>query len=105
MTIKNLTPHTINIHTPNGIVTVSPSGTVARVATESVPAGEIEGIPLYSIQYGAAEDLPMPTLGTIFVVSGMVASASPREDVFSPGELIRDENGQPVGCKGLKRSL
>jgi len=24
-----------------------------------------------------------------------------REDVFSPGELLRGEDGQPIGCIGL----
>jgi len=100
----NLTPHTLNIHTPSGVVTVAPSGNVARVATVSVPAATVGGIPTVVTTHGEVTGLPAPQPGVILVVSGMVASAAPREDVMSPGDLVRDEAGRPVGCQGLRRS-
>jgi len=104
MSIVNLTPHELNIHDADGgVITVTPSGTVARVSTTTVPAGDVEGIPTYSVEYGEVKGLPEPGDDTL-VVSGLVAAACPRDDVFSPGELIRDEQGRPVGCQGLKRS-
>ena len=42
---------------------------------------------------------------TVFIVSGMVAAMVERDDVMSPGPLLRDEEGRPIGCKGLKRSI
>ena len=40
--------------------------------------------------------------GVILIVSTLVKNASPdRKDLVSPGELIRNEAGQPVGCKGF----
>ena len=103
MGIVNLTPHTLNIHAGFDVVTVPASGMVARVSTHVTSADEVEGIPTFHFEYGEVEDLP-PCGDDVLVVSGMVASACPRPDVFSPGELVRDEQGRPVGCLGLKRS-
>jgi hypothetical protein len=55
--------------------------------------------------YGNVEGLPSPRDGVIYIVSGMVASAAPRDDVFSPGELERDEGGRVVGCLNLRASV
>jgi hypothetical protein len=27
-----------------------------------------------------------------------------REDIFAPGELVRDPDGRVIGCRGLARS-
>ena len=104
MNLVNLTPHTIHIHTPEGVVTLAPSGEVARVATVSVEAEDIGGIPTVRTTTGEVTGLPAPVEGKVFVVSGMVASAAPREDVMSPGDLVRDDSGRPIGCQGLRRS-
>lgn len=45
--------------------------------------------------------LPEPEAGTVLIASAMVADAVRRPDVMSPGELVRNEAGQPIGCKGL----
>jgi hypothetical protein len=104
MRFINLTPHTLNIHTPSGVVTLAPSGEVARVATVNTDAEDIGGIPTVNTTHGEVTGLPAPQNGVVYIVSGMVASAAPREDVLSPGDLVRDENGRPCGCKGLRRS-
>lgn len=102
----NLTPHKINIHTDSETVVVSPSGQVARVETKSERIGEIDGIEIFSTTYGDVIDLPDPSEGVNYIVSGMVAQQVPwRVDVYSPGDLIRNEQGQPVGCRGLKRTV
>lgn len=104
MTIINLTPHILNIHTANGIVEVAPSGNVARVDVTYEASGEVAGIPVSKAVYGNVEGLPEPVEGTIYVVSGMVqARCSDRHDVYAPGNLVRDENGRPIGCQGLKQ--
>jgi len=100
----NLTPHALNVHTPDGVLDLAPSGGVARVATVETPAGSVGGVPTVSTSYGEVTGLPSPTEGTIYIVSGMVASASPRGDVMSPGPLVRDEGGRICGCQGLRRS-
>ena len=104
MRFINLTPHALNVHTGNGVITLPSSGEVARVATVSVEAAPIGGIPTVRTTTGAVTGLPAPQPGDLLVVSGMVAAAAPREDVLSPGDLVRDESGRPVGCRGLRRS-
>ena len=99
MLFVNLTPHAIVVV---GGPTLPPSGVVARCATTSTPAGEHEGVPLVRTVYGPVSGLPEPQPGVMFVVSGMVRAAVPgRQDVASPGDLVRDEVGAVVGCKGL----
>jgi hypothetical protein len=104
MRFVNLTPHALNIHTPSSVVTIAPSGEVARVATVSVEAAPVGGVPTVTTTFGEVAGLPDPEEGTVFIVSGMVASAAPRGDVMSPGDLVRDASGRPIGCKGLRRS-
>ena len=98
----NLTPHTINEITTGAAI--EPSGSLARVATESVEAGRTyNNIALYRTTYGEVEGLPEAVDGTVYIVSGMVLAAiSDRQDVVAPGELVRDADGKPVGCKGFK---
>lgn len=101
MNLVNLTPHTINILT-EGMVRSIPSTGIARCATESALIYQVEGIPVNRTTYGKVEGLPEPSEGTVYIVSALVRMAVPtRNDVVSPGDLVRDEKGQPIGCKNL----
>jgi len=104
-TITNLTPHALNIHDcDDNVITVAPSGTVARVRTVREDAGRIGTIVVHQTFFLEVQDLPEPREGVVYVVSALVRAAVPlREDVLSPGELVRNEAGQPVGCRGLTR--
>lgn len=105
-TFVNLTPHALNIHTAeNGVISVPPSGNVARVATSFNLDSTVDGIDIYSATYGEIEGLPAPSPDVIYIASGLIVSAlqGTRYDVTSPGELVRDADGRPVGCKGLRR--
>jgi hypothetical protein len=109
MTILNLTPHTLNVLNADGSVRVDvpPSGEVARVATSRTQTGEVNGLPLFTTTFGEVTGLPDVQEGTILVVSGLVAAhrgVRDRADVYSPGELVRGPDGQPVGCRGLTRT-
>lgn len=99
----NLTPHDINIVTDNGIVTIPRSGNVARCNTISSLYGRIEGIPLFATRFGDVIDLPPMTQEKIlYIVSAMVKQKEyTRHDLVSPGELVRDEKGNVIGCKGF----
>ncbi len=101
----NLTPHGVNIYDEKGetlLMTVPPSGTVARCATKSEIVRKVARVPLLAISYGEVADLPKKKRGTIYIVSLLVRAACPdRKDLASPGELLRNAEGQPVGCKGL----
>lgn len=100
--LVNLTPHTLSIYDGETlVVTLPPSGQVARVSIETQRLSVMDKVPLYVQQPGEVVGLPEPD-GALFVVSALVRLAVPnRRDVASPGELVRNEAGQPVGCKGL----
>lgn len=100
----NLTPHDVRIVGVRYLdhITIPASGKVARVASTSTLVGEYEGIPMMRSTLGEVEGLPAPRDGVIYVVSALVRSAVPhREDVASPGDLVRDERGNVIGCRGL----
>ena len=107
LNLVNLTPHELRIHHSDKVLVLPPSGEVARVGTVRVNTFSMEdGIPLSFYKYTEITGLPDPD-GRTYVVSGMVeAAAGPaRLDVVSPGNLIRNEMGKPIGCEGLKKSL
>ena len=108
MPIVNLTPHVLNIQAGDGaFLVLKPESTPpARVACNSVFAHRFLGIDMVKTTYGEIENLPDPKYGITYVVSGMVLAAlkGTRPDVCSPGELIRDDAGKPIGCKGLRVS-
>ena len=102
MNIINLTPHALIIHSGAFVIEIAPSGAVARCKAASEPAGRAGPVNLYRTTYGAVEGLPDPVDDTLYVVSGLVRAAVPaRTDVASPGELVRNDAGAVVGCRGL----
>jgi hypothetical protein len=101
-TFVNLTPHALTIHGEGCTLSLPASGTVARCATVSERVATLNGIPLARTTYGEVVGLPEPSDDTIYIVSALVRAAVPtREDVASPGELVRGADGQPTGCRGL----
>ena len=89
--IINLTPHALTLRAADGTDTILvPSGMVARVASTPGSLTQIPGIPIpvaTATVFGAVTDLPDPTPGTFFIVSGMVGAAlvgHGRADVLMP---------------------
>lgn len=105
MNIVNLTPHTINIfNTVQEQVLSVPSSGQARCAVQEKQTGSIGEVLLFETTFGDVDGLPEPQDGTIFIVSLLVRQAMPeRKDLYSPGKLLRNEQGQPIGCVGLSR--
>jgi hypothetical protein len=106
MKILNLTPHTVNVCDADGraVLTLPPSGQVARVSQKLTPVAfsPAPGVVCYAERTGEITGLPDAEPATALVVSAMVRTAAPhRRDLLSPGELIRDAAGQPIGCRGL----
>jgi len=104
--IVNLTPHALRISTAGGVLVLEPSGAVARCAEQRENAlplrvGGVE-IVVSAVSFGAAEGLPAPEEGVVYVVSALVLAAVPdRADVFAPGPAVRDVEGRVIGCMGL----
>ncbi len=105
-TLVNCTPHAINIKTENGTVSVPASGNVARVETTVVPVSELDnGVQIVKTVFNTDKvtGLPEPKEGTFYIVSLITLQALEgiRNDLFAPGNLIRDKEGNIVGCDGL----
>jgi len=103
--IVNLTPHEMNVVLSDASIRkIPPSGSVARVSTSSVDDGTVDGIPVAKTGFGELVGLPPQADGVFLVVSRLVLEAAgKRSDLLSPGELVRDEKGTVIGCKGLAR--
>lgn len=103
--VRNLTPHTINILNTSGeeVYVIPAEGVIPRCSQENVEVGSLgNGVPIYQCVYGEVEDLPEETPNTLLIVSRLVVSACPtRKDLVSPGPLMRNAEGQPIGCMGL----
>ena len=95
--IINLTPHAINIV---GVCEIPASGLIARVGTKVVQSGIISGLPIVKTELGSVTGLPEIT-GVYFIVSSIVKAAVKQENLLVPGELVRDDKGNIVGCKSL----
>lgn len=98
--LVNLTPHPIVIDDGTNVLTLAPSGTITRVATNLTDLGD----GLYTRVWGDVVDLPAPQDNTILIVSAMVAGRVPdRTDVASPATDLakRDDNGRIVSVPGL----
>ena len=96
--------NTIGVETPD-MVLEQYHGEPIRVSCESRKVDTIEGVDIYENIYGEVTGLPEYEEGVYYVVSAMVRQALPnRKDLLSPGQLIRNEQGQPVGCLGLVRN-
>ena len=121
----NLTQHRINVYTtkfwaaaepPEDIIiaadktryclvlSIPPSGHHARVSSESIPVEREFGFEVVTNVFGSVTGLPDPSPGRNYIVSGIVLDAlqGSLSDVYAPGALLRDANGQPVGCIGLR---
>lgn len=110
MKIINLTPHAIHLmpEGPEGsVVTIPPSGIVARCATQREVIGNIEVggiyVPVHRTTFGKVTGLPDPQPDTIYVVSALVAQAVHREDICIVDDAVRDSEGRIIGARALAR--
>jgi hypothetical protein len=99
--IINLTPHDINVIVDGDVTVIRRDGTVARVNQISTVVDKINGIPVSVVRFGDVVGLPDPVPGVIWIVSALVKQAVNRSDVVSPGELVRNSDGNVIGCKGF----
>ena len=104
-TIKNLTPHTINICAEDGTIVKSyESEGIARASQTAEHVGELDGIELVSMRFGKTEDLPAPEEGVYYIVSVITANAAKAEgrttsDLVITADPVRDADGRIIGCK------
>ena len=102
--LVNLTPHNLDVRGVDGTTTqIPPSGKVARIEVQDTEVCIINGILVSRSVRGEVQDLPAPKNGVFYIVSLAVRDAvRDRQDVLSPGNLLRGPDGQPTGCDGLR---
>ena len=127
MRLVNLTPHTVNIYLVADLVELGKPGsnqwglplggatpylsiepavtpaTAPRVGVNHVPAGELDGVPLFRPAFGGGVyNLPAPVEGTVYIVSALVFNAAPdRKDLATVLGGVKDLMGRICGCVGL----
>ena len=110
MAFLNLTPHAVNLVDTDSVVimTIPPSGTVARATQSDVHVGEIEGVEVVKTTFGEPIDLPAPQEGVWLVVSLATASAAQASgrttsDLLLTSGPVRDTDGRIIGCRRFAR--
>jgi hypothetical protein len=104
--IFNLTPHDITILNNSGQITqiIPPSGDVARLSVKTVADMPLGKIRTTKTVFGDVVGLPDFKENVFFVVSQLVKNAMPqRTDLLVPAEVLRDTDGNIIGCKSLGR--
>lgn len=102
-TIVNTTPHNVNICDSNNKVTNTflKSDSPVRLSSTSNKVGEINGIPINNVTFGIT-DFPPKKDNVFYIVSALVKNAFPnRSDLLVPHDVVRDEDGNIIGCKSF----
>lgn len=103
--IINLTPHEVSVILEDRAIHFPVSGTVARCDCSKNRIGILDGIPINKSTYGDVSGLPKQADGVYYIVSSFVANALPeRKDLLYPDDLVRDDTGAVIGCKGFGRA-
>lgn len=103
----NLTPHDINLITEQGTITFESAVEkefTARCSEERSLEKDIKGVIINQKNFGEVANLLEPKENRYYLVSNMVISACPnRCDLIAPDEIVRNENGQIVGCRSFSK--
>lgn len=101
-TFVNLTQHDINEVTTGTVI--QRSGKVVRITQTTRELRVHNLIPIYVSTFGKLTGLPPRKDGVVYIVSALALNEVPddRTDVVAPGNLQRDERGQPIGCVGFR---
>ena len=102
--IINMTPHPVTVVDADGnVITTFPKGdSMIRLSVSTVDAGSVGNVKLTKTVFGEPVGLPNFSEGTFYIVSQLVKNALPsRTDLLVPAEVVRDSNGNILGCKSL----
>lgn len=103
--IINKTPHPVIILDDNmDVIARFESTEPIRLKAETQLMGQLYGIPITKTDFGIAENMPELERGTYYIVSQIVKSAyHNRKDLLTPNEVVRDADGNIIGCKSLNQ--
>jgi len=100
--IRNFTPHPINIlDVENNTTRTIESAGQIRLSMDTEIIGDIDGITTTRTIFGDPEGLPEQVDGTWLIVSQLVKSAVGRGDMLVPADVVRNSQGQIIGCRSL----
>jgi len=102
--IINCTPHPVEMRSGSGLLLTSfePSGYVPRVLQRYIPLPKIDGFSITAREVYEVVGMPEPQLGTMYIVSSMVAMALPnRTDLLVPRPFYDRNTGQTIGATGF----
>lgn len=109
MTLKNLTPHPINLYRneDHPIEVIPAEARPARLATIDLGTNPIAGGPdVEYVEFGHVTGLPQPQHAVWYIVSLPVALALPsRDDLLVPYVEVRNGDGAVIGCRFLARPV
>jgi hypothetical protein len=109
-TLRNYTPHAITLYVGDISLCEIPSDGCARCeeTREVVDHLVVDGstYPICRTEFGRVVGLPDPEPGVQYIVSHPVALWAKfhdpdRTDLLVPDDAVRDEQGQPIGCRAL----
>lgn len=101
----NLTPHEINIFLDGNMISIPPSGTIARVDSVDTVIGNVDGIPVVRSTMGDVTGLPDNEDPIIVSLMVLDALQGKRKNVYAPDSgstCIRNEKGHIVAVTRLK---
>jgi hypothetical protein len=110
MIFKNYTPHQVTLYDDDNqvIMSLQPEPEPIRLLEHIKQQDPIDGIPVVKKAYYLL-DLPDKRLGTILIVSYMVAEKGRRDDLYvpdtGPDSVVRDSAGNILGVKRLQRII
>ena len=101
--IRNMTPHKVSVfNDQEEVVAVFEPVGLARCTQSTQVIGSVNGINITDSVFGEVEGLPEEQPGVYFIVSRLCLSACPnRHDLLVPNELVRDEDGNIIGCRSF----
>jgi hypothetical protein len=104
--VVNLTPHNVRVCVGKDIITIPPSGKVARLSMKSKPHGTLHGMPVSLSGDGGVINNPEVIEGVVYIASSVVAKSLKRDDVLSPDTtdegVLRDGEGNVFAVKRLQ---
>ena len=101
--IFNTTPHPIRVidsKTSLVLLEIPRATEPLRIPEICDFCGQVGGIPLFRKSFSGL-DLPPVEEDTFFIVALPVAQMFRRDDLLVPHDLVRDDDGNVIGCRGF----
>jgi hypothetical protein len=102
--IYNTTPHAVKVVSKQGetLLEIPKAAVPLRIQEENVLVRTFGDVPLFEKSF-LGVDLPPREFEVFYIVSLPVAQAVRRSDFIVPHDLVRDEAGNVIGCRGFAR--